>query len=85
MRGSEQLRSSTLVHGLFQRLQSIDLSFRLAGAPAFADGVAHRRDVAAQVLGQALNDMRPSSGGLMLLYRDSFSCVGVACFASQTR
>src|SRR5690348_10820078 len=66
--GSEQLRSNTPVHGWrFSVFSSIDLSFRLAIAPALADGVAHRLDTVTQVLSQAPCAVQPAAACVMQL------------------
>jgi hypothetical protein len=44
--------------------QLINLSFRLAVAPALADGVAHRLDVVAQVLRPAPHVIQPAATGI---------------------
>src|SRR3974377_1176575 len=42
---AEEFWPSSTIHGSFERLQTIDLPFRLAIAPRFSDRVSHRVDV----------------------------------------
>jgi hypothetical protein len=50
---SEKLYTCSAIHGALDRLQSIDLTFRLTIAPRHVDGVTDSVDIAAKNAGKA--------------------------------
>jgi hypothetical protein len=62
--GAEQFDAGATIHGPFERLQSIDLAFRLSTTPRLQHGVSNRVDIVSYRHGEPLHGMDAASSSI---------------------